>query len=250
LDGKKILDVLEHKNILTGDGSIGRDLNAICPYLNSCIGRPFHILVTKCDCIDPSKYMLVDIRNSLMNHLPFSNIIHSQPKQWPIHLIPVSAVGKGFAKFDEATGTMKKCAMVSDIKPMNVEFSILLALVDQLKLLNHSVDFRYGSMTSNKQFSKFLVIGFKKLTGLAREWSPILELILKLSGNGDISIFELIKKFYEYVANKNNVVNADIEKTKDVGDKNEALLNIIKRQVALYGKLMEHLPESNLQKFG
>lgn len=179
-----------------------------------------------------------DIRDRLLRHQPFANIIAAQPKEWPIHLIPVSAVGEGFAQYDESSGTMHKFVEINELRPLNVELSIMLAMVDQLKILKDSVDGRGMKKLKEKQLRNYILESVRPLSERASFLAPILNLVgvpLSFSGSEKIPLAKLICYFREYIGEKQAELECDIERTKsEVNDQKGAFLSMLKRSAALW----------------
>lgn len=130
LDGKKILNLLEDRAPPIGEPSIYDDLSSMGRFLQECIGKPVHFAITKSDILNLKPNSLGKIKKKLMVHTSFRNIIE-QRKSRPTYLIPVSAVGNGFAKFDPVTQQMKKLPN-GIVEPKHVDMSLTFTLVDYL----------------------------------------------------------------------------------------------------------------------
>jgi hypothetical protein len=134
LDGQRVLQALE--DLPTRGPSLTNDLHALVPVLARCVNRPVHFLVTKWDVLD-GKYTLGAIRQELLKNNIFRSFVDQRKSMsLPIHLIPVSALGKDFAEYDRKEMRMKK-KKGGVIQPSNVELSIGMTIADQLSLLAH-----------------------------------------------------------------------------------------------------------------
>jgi hypothetical protein len=133
IDGRKVFERLEG---YSPDGeTLESDLHAILPLLERSSRKPIHFLVTKWDILK-GLHSFESVKTALMECEAFSNFLQSRPESC-IRLIPVSAVGNDFAKFDFVTRTMVKLKGKA-IRPYNVDLSIVLTLVDQLFALGRA----------------------------------------------------------------------------------------------------------------
>ena len=130
LDGKKILNLLENREPQGGEPTIFDDLSNMGNILQECVGKPVHFAITKSDILNLKPNSLGRIKKKLMVHTSFRNIIE-QRKSRPTYLLPVSAVGNGFAKFDPETQQMKKLPN-GIVEPKYVDMSLTFTLVDYL----------------------------------------------------------------------------------------------------------------------
>ncbi|KAK1183132.1 hypothetical protein B7755_036375 [Streptomyces sp. NBS 14/10] len=97
---------------------------------------PIHFVVTKWDLVEQN-FTLADVRQRLMREPTFSQLVASRApgktRRFPvppgrIRLIPVSAVGRGFAVLD-SEGKVRKLDRTNP-KPMNVEIPLVSVLPD------------------------------------------------------------------------------------------------------------------------
>lgn len=133
LDGQRVLQALEDLPIR--GPTLDDDLHALVPVLARCVGRPVHFLITKWDILDGA-YSLGAIRQELLKNHVFRGFVEQRRSMsLPIHLIPVSALGKNFAEFDRKEMRMKK-KKGGMIQPDNVELSIGMTIEDQLTLVS------------------------------------------------------------------------------------------------------------------
>lgn len=130
LDGQKILRRLENKERLIDDPRkrIGAELDFMLPYLTKSLKKPIHFIISKWDLFE-GKYLLSDVRNCLLQYDNFAAIIAQRIRlKVPTRLIPVSAVGIGFAAMTE-DGVMNKKPDIHP-RPFQVEMSIASTLID------------------------------------------------------------------------------------------------------------------------
>jgi hypothetical protein len=130
LDGKKIRNLLENRDAPKGEPTIYDDLSTMGGILQKCVGKPLHFAITKSDILNLKANSLGRIKKKLLKHNAFRNIIEQRDGR-PTYLLPVSAVGNGFAEFDPVTQQMKKRAD-GLVQPIHVDMSLTFTLVDHL----------------------------------------------------------------------------------------------------------------------
>lgn len=125
VDGQKLHHALEHNE---PPWSLLHDLRLLLPIVQKTHLKPVHFVVTKWDLLE-EKYTLGNVRDKLMEDDKFAAIVEQQRiHETPTRLIPVSAVGRGFARLDQA-GVMKKNPQGVP-KPFQVEVPIACTLID------------------------------------------------------------------------------------------------------------------------
>jgi len=137
IDGQKVLQSLEGQT--PKGASLDDDLNTLIPHLNRCANRPVQFLLTKWDILH-EHYSLQAVRDELLKNHNFAKFVEQRAKpkpnanfKLPVHLIPVSAVGMTFARFDKQEMRMKK-VRGGRCKPFNVELAIGMTIIDQVQL--------------------------------------------------------------------------------------------------------------------
>lgn len=92
--------------------------------------NPIHFVISKWDVVEQS-YTLEQIRDQLLEIDEFKNLVKLRNQAGsPVRLIPVSAVGKGFA-IAQADGSMKKTGELP--KPFQVEVPLACILPDMIQ---------------------------------------------------------------------------------------------------------------------
>lgn len=128
LDGQRIMALMQHQKL----GSIWA-INEL-PKMLSLMQRsekPIHFVISKWDIVQ-DQYSLTDIINLLTEIEEFKNLVQSRNKAGiPIRIIPVSAVGKGFATL-QPDGSMTKNLKVLP-KPFQVEVPLACVLPDLIQ---------------------------------------------------------------------------------------------------------------------
>lgn len=128
LDGTKVL------NALRGDGFawnklVLKDLPPILQKMQFT-KVPIHFLISKWDLIE-GEFTLTQVRELLLKDEHFKNIVESRREAgFPVRLIPVSSVGKGFAE-PQSDGRMLKTGISP--KPFQVEMPLSCVVPDMME---------------------------------------------------------------------------------------------------------------------
>ncbi|SHN53130.1 hypothetical protein SAMN05660350_00463 [Geodermatophilus obscurus] len=107
---------------------------------------PLHFAITKWDLLH-GRYTLEQLRDRLLAEDNFADLIAAKAQDTPatIRLLPVSAVGYGFADSD-ATGGMHKTGQA--LRPVNVELPLLSVLPDFLQYAHTEITQRAAALTA------------------------------------------------------------------------------------------------------
>jgi hypothetical protein len=253
LDGQKIYDLLEKKG---GDNpSIYSELDKLMTVLVECAGRPVHFLITKSDIFDfRVHHPLEKIRDALLAHRNFRNVVEQLCEFGPVHLVPVSAVGPKFAVYEK--GLMKK-RPDGLIEPLSVDLSIGFTLIDyirQLKALGESSN-HYGHVAGLwlVRQSRWLVDKVFILQEAAKKLNNS-ETLRKFTAWLPINIsavLEEIEDFAEMADSRLENIETGLEHTikrmtDEIHDRNSALAAVIQIQAALVAAFETKFPASNL----
>jgi hypothetical protein len=123
LDGQEVLRFMRGQE---GE-QFHRDLqNMLIIMTNSEKPKPIHFILTKWDLLEGT-YSLSQVLEGLERIDPFRNFVTYQTQSSTLRLIPVSALGKGFAR--EENGVMKKSS-AAQIHPFQVEMPLVCSLLD------------------------------------------------------------------------------------------------------------------------
>lgn len=134
LDGEYIVDLLHKKP--RGRRFFEHDMEAVWGHVSACKG-PLHFVVTKWDLVE--QYGSLDeVRDALTQVSGFASAVHRAlgvetglGGRRIVRLIPISAVGTGFAE-PGSDGTMTKVPQ-STTAPLNVSFPFIALLPDVLQ---------------------------------------------------------------------------------------------------------------------
>jgi GTPase SAR1 family protein len=156
IDGYKIFERLE--GYPPAGETLESDLHAIIPLLERSARKPIHFLVTKWDILK-GLHSFASVKSALLECESFSNFVENR-RESCVRLIPVSAVGNDFVKFDLSTRTMTKIKGKA-IRPYNVDLSIVLTLMDQIFALGRSA-------VAIKKIPYWIVTGLRRGTFFSR----------------------------------------------------------------------------------
>jgi Double-GTPase 2 len=244
IDGRKVLALLREEP--EGYDFVNSDLPTILQIMQRS-QNPVHFILTKWDLIE-NEYSFHDVRRRLLKCSDFYDFVQLRIKQFTVRLIPVSAVGTGFAEL-LPDGTMRKFPMAHP-KPFQVEMPLACVLPDKFKA---QIDYLKTQEVQMKQLSLS---------------NPDLTLLNRL-GLTTGNIIRFLQKYllsryqFEDVPLKNllNFVEAGgrakikeveemrIELTKTleaVRDEKTALEHSISSFLVLISELEQRYPESNL----
>ena len=130
LDGQRLCSLMKDEKV--GKVWAIKDLGNMIQEMQKMEGlkKPVYFVISKWDIVEQS-YSLEQIRERLLEIDEFKNLIklRNQAKS-TVRLIPVSAVGKGFA-ISQPDGSMKKTGELP--KPFQVEVPLACILTDKIK---------------------------------------------------------------------------------------------------------------------
>jgi hypothetical protein len=259
LDGQKIYDLLEEK--AEDYPSIYSELDKLVVVLNECVGRPVHFLITKSDIFDFKVHPLEKIRDAMLEHPQFRNVVEQICEFGPVHLVPVSAVGPNFAVYQK--GEMKR-RRGAQINPTLVDLSIGLTMVDYIYQLSRQPDpnlvrdedaiYRAGGLLWLAERAKWIlgkVAGRKK--GAEHVGGLISVLLDSMPGGLITALLKGVTKYAEVAETRlENVaknLKATIKSMTDgIHDKDSALTNVVQIQAALVGAFEKEFPASRLNE--
>jgi hypothetical protein len=258
LDGQKVLNLLNKQSPPSGETTLFDDLSMMVGLLQQCVGKPLHFAITKSDIL--KMHTLDAIRNALLRHKGFKNLIQQQCKKYPVHLIPVSAVGENFAEYDPSSQKMIK-RPDGLVEPQLVDLSLTLTIVDYLTVISNTISKEFPAdaegITVRNWVLKKLVSGAPLLGSSAgpvvdvggqmlfhvAAIHPVFQILISVAATmglrkamhaGGSRIKEVIE---EYKADVDNSFNK-------ITDRRSAIDAIIKSQLLRALKFREQFPES------
>ncbi len=252
IDGRKMLSLMQNEP--TSDRSVDLDLSNMLPLMQMS-QSPVHFVITKWDLLQ-DKYSLGEVRDRLLKLAEFQEFVRNHIRRFTVRLIPVSAVGLGFAKL-QSDGFMRKVPG-AHIQPFQVEVPLACVLPDQFQAqiarLKEKEAMRRGkSISSAPNLTIWDLLG----TGIGNVIRTMRGFLLGKYQFEDAQLAKLIQ-FVELGARTKGediakeVENLRFEQTsslESVRDERTALAHIITSFLYLVSKLELDFPESNLSKF-
>ena len=232
IDGSKLL---YRKAQTSRDGltSLGDELNIIASYAQQCLTlvRPIQFIITKWDVVK-TRMSLEEARGYLMENQNFSAIVSQlRDRRLPVHIIPVSAVGDGFATWNADSNKMKKVAGAT-AQPYNLEVSMALAISDAV--LQRSLAAASKADIVKKHVFKALATG-----GPIVKWLASATIFI-FDDSWIIRAASLIDKVAASVAKNSEKALRDIEaRIQNAKDINSAIDAVVEKQQFIAVKFRE-----------
>jgi hypothetical protein len=239
IDGRKLFEKMEGYESL--DDPLDSDLNAIFDHLKRSAHKPVHFVVTKWDILH-TLFTLEDVRKTLLAHPRFSEFVE-QRRDTPLRLVPVSALGKRFARFDLELRQMVK--LKNGVRsPLNVDMSVALTLLD------------YVASSARKSLLRpsLLVTLVKALCGgirLSQTFLALLPMSIPLYSLGiplPITIKPLrVLRLLQAADTRLDYYRRRIEQTlQEATDERTAFQAILELQAWRMGRFIRQNPDTNL----
>lgn len=125
LDGQQIRSLMRNEPTNKWQS----DVSNMASYMQNS-STPIHFVISKWDLLE-EEYTLGSIRDRLLQIEELKNLVNNRSKNQTIRLIPVSAVGKGFATLQPDGTMVKKIGAIP--KPFQVEVPLACVLPDAIK---------------------------------------------------------------------------------------------------------------------
>jgi hypothetical protein len=241
LDGQRVLALMEGRP--EGSRLLTRDMTPTFKIMGEHM-VPAHFIISKWDLLQDKGFTLLQVRQRLQQDSRFNNLVATRAGlEKPFRLIPISAVGPGFAQLQG--GAMVKRAGVMP-RPFHVETPLVCVLPDHLEAqyneLTHAqktwLEREQDKKKGHQVFGKFLRI-FGPAALLAQSFLP---------GGGRIGLQpEMIEKWSRHL---------ELGSAKDIErqqaglqvftQQQEAMEYVTKGFYALSRRLEYDFPASNL----
>ena len=243
IDGHKLLNYLEGKNPNYGS-SLSDDLNHLLPRMHRMGAKPVQFIITKWDLFETKqskKFSLAEIKERLLENEQFAELVNFQREnKRKTRLIPVSAVGKGFATISEDQ-TIKKIPNVK-AKPYQVEMTLACMLVD-------GFDSAYKKIYpwQRKTLDDLLLIG-GKLSQVSFAIAAAVVLTLPIEPQYKFMYTPTLAVLFKWGSDETSKYVKEIMKIKrsDITNKKTATFTVITQCKYLEEKLQEEHPASLL----
>ncbi|HEY4942295.1 MAG TPA: hypothetical protein VII56_12780 [Rhizomicrobium sp.] len=151
IDGQKLLYAISPPTIVGPDAIrkgvselLYTDLPLIVEAIQRNEGQPIiHFVISKWDILETAGVTLSQVKKLLLSVEKFRSCLELHPAGATARLIPVSAVGKGFAKIRQGNDPMKFEMVIepsAQPKPFQVEMPLACVLPDYISVLKREVD--------------------------------------------------------------------------------------------------------------
>ncbi len=254
LDGEKVLRHMRGSDGPEADGGTGPDdleteLESLLPIVAQLDRKPVQFLLTKWDVIQ-SEFDFRKVRSALMEIEDFREIVEqrvAEDVRSPTRIIPVSALGRGFARLDES-GRMLKTEGRRP-RPMNVEMSIACTSLDRIELEQRALEAKKRRLEQRESTRRGR---FRRLLG-----DRILRILRGLGNLPMPAEYWLGHRAITVVA---ELVNSGIKKSVDalereletslaaIADEEGALEAMVLAHQKLAARLDDKFPESDLRR--
>jgi hypothetical protein len=216
-------------------------------------GNPVHFVISKWDIVEQS-YTLEQIRDRLLEIDEFKNLVKLRNQAGsPVRLIPVSAVGRGFA-IAQPDGSMKKTGELP--KPFQVEVPLACILPDRIdKMIKELISKRQSELETPIEVKPD--IGFFDFLGqlFAGGLKVVQELLPRKYQFADDALKTLIEwaetpaqQKIAFAARRTEELRREqAESLKKVADEETALAHSINCFVSIQNQLAYHFPASELR---
>jgi outer membrane protein OmpA-like peptidoglycan-associated protein len=245
IDGRKLLDRLEDREDNPAH-SLHKDLDSLVRVLQQCIGKPIHFVLTKADLLAPVKYPLKDIIAELRRHKGFSDILAQQIEaDATCYLVPVSAIGPGFAVIDPADGIIKK-RRNGTIDPFHLEVMTSVSMVDTVLDLARNVESVPPETDGGKGS---LMLRVRKLMGKKLTYARLMvPAAVPLFGHlGVLGIMALSIGAENYIADHGRSFEDKVREIRGtISDRASAIEAILKIQYQLLDRFLKRFPAARL----
>lgn len=146
LDGYRILKLMENQS--GAYAFLDNELSHILAMIEGIPLVPVQFVITKWDLLDSLNYSLDEIKHELMTFKHFNEFVthrKNYPIKTPMRLIPVSALGSEFTKFDSGKGRIMKIPGGRP-QPFQVEIPLACVLPDQFATTQLRIEQQKGSI--------------------------------------------------------------------------------------------------------
>ncbi len=250
LDGQKICALMRKEKI----GKVWA-LNNLRNMIDVMQGsrKPVHFVISKWDIVEQN-YTLEQIRDRLLEIDEFKNLVKLRNQAGsPVRLIPVSAVGKGFA-IPKPDGSMEKTGELP--KPFQVEVPLACILPDMIQvMMKELIRKRQSELETPIEIKPN--IGFWEFLGqlFANGLKTVQELLPRKYRFADETLESLIKwaetpaqQKIDFAERRTEELRREqAESLKKVEDEETALAHAIHCFVSIQNQLVYRFPESELR---
>ncbi|MDX2254777.1 MAG: hypothetical protein NW214_04610 [Pseudanabaenaceae cyanobacterium bins.39] len=250
LDGQKICSLLRNEKI----GKIWalNDLRNMIDVMQGS-NKPVHFVISKWDIVE-QYYSLDQIRDQLLQIDEFKNLVKFRNQSGsPVRLIPVSAVGRGFA-IAKPDGSMGKTGEFP--KPFQVEVPLACILPDEIqKMMKELIEKRESELKTPIEVKPNLNFVDELLQFFADGMKTVQEFLPRKYQFADNTLETLItwartpaQQKVDFAARRTEELRREqAESLKRVADEETALAHAINCFVSIQNQLIYRFPASELR---
>ena len=250
LDGQKICALIKNEKI--GKVWALNDLRNMIDVMQGS-RKPVHFVISKWDIVEQN-YTLEQIRDRLLEIDEFKNLVKFRNQAGsPVRLIPVSAVGKGFA-IPKPDGSMEKTGEFP--KPFQVEVPLACILPDMIQVMMEELIRKRKTELETPIEVKPNIAFLDFLGQLFADGLKTVQEFLPRKYRFADETFETLIKWAEtpaqqkkdYAARRTEELRREqSESLKKVADEETALAHAINCFVSIQNQLVYRFPESELK---
>lgn len=215
--------------------------------------KPVHFVISKWDIVE-QHYSLDQIRDQLLQIDEFKNLVKFRNQSGsPVRLIPVSAVGRGFA-IAKPDGSMEKTGEFP--KPFQVEVPLACILPDEIqKMMKELIEKRESELKTPIEVKPNLNFVDELLQFFADGLKTVQEFLPRKYQFADNTLETLIKwaetpaqQKVDFAARRTEELRREqAESLKRVADEETALAHAINCFVSIQNQLIYRFPASELR---
>lgn len=237
LDGTKICALMREED----EGSVWviNELKNIVDIMTGAIAKPVHFVISKWDIVESSGYSLKQVREKLLESSDaFQNLVTTRKQDGSLtRLIPVSSVGKGFAKPLPGGGMEKIPGKLP--KPFQVEVPLACVLPDLIQNQQKELAKRGSEVSKQSTEVKADLSGVEKFSQNLPEFFRGFPGIKNWAGSAEQKKREAAERSEELRQQKADALNK-------ISDERSALESVVSSFNSIQNQLYISFPDSDL----
>lgn len=238
LDGQELIKLVDGTADPDTKHSFFRELSHILQLMQYS-KQPAHFVITKWDLVEAKGYSLGKILDCLLEYPHFEAFVMTQIRFYTLRLIPVSAVGYGFAKL-QSDGTINKVPGAR-LRPFQVEMPLVCVLYDCLD----------SGLKKSWIYNRRWVHRLVSSTHVPELLIWIIMFIIWFTGSVTLTLGPFGISFQNFSEGMRNMLGrpATAGTSTQVYNRKDAATQVIDQAWQLLRRLEQKYPESNLTKF-
>jgi len=237
LDGSKICALMRQEQ--KGGVWVIKELQDMLNIITGGIGKPVHFVISKWDIVESSGYSLKQVKEKLLEESDaFKNLVTNRKQDgYLTRLIPVSSVGKGFAKPLPGGGMEKIPGKLP--KPFQVEVPLACVLPDLIQNQQKELAKRGSEVSKRSTKVEADLSGREKLSQNLPGWLRGLPGIKNWAGSAEQKTREAAERSAELRQQQ----KAALDK---ISDERSALESVVNSFILIQNQLYISFPDSDL----